>query len=132
MTDRIPSPSFRAWIESGELVFDDPQAYANQVRKLEGERVSLTLKKFRKGRSLNQNAWYWAILGILQEHCGYEDAEELHNGLKARFLRRHEDGPIATLASTAKLDTLQFSDYVEKVRQLAAELGCVLPDPGEF
>lgn len=132
MTDHLPIPSFRAWIEAKKLVLDDPDGFGALVAKLDGERVTLTLKKFRRGRSLNANAYYWAILAILQEFCGYEDAEELHNGLKAKFLVRHEDGPIATLASTARLDTMQFSDYVEKVRQLAAELGCVLPDPGEF
>ncbi len=101
MTDRIPAPSFRGWIESGDLVFDDPQAYADQIQKLEGERVSLTLKKFRKGRSLNQHRYYFACVGILAEFTGY-DAEELHNGLKSRFLVRHEDEKITTIASTTR------------------------------
>ncbi len=132
MTDRIPVPSFKGWIEAEHIVLDDREAFARQIKTLEGERVSLTLKKFRKGRSLKQNAWYWAgILPVLAEFLGYT-VEELHNGLKSRLLASHEDSPIPAVKSTAALDTMQFSDYLERVRQLAAELGCVLPDPGEF
>ncbi len=134
MTDRIPAPSFKGWIEAEHIVLDDREAFAQQIKRLEGERVSLTLKKFRKGRSMNQHRYYFAILRIFSEFCGYgsDEMEDLHNELKSRFLRRHEDGPIPTVASTTSLDTMQFSDYLERVRQLAAELGCVLPDPGEF
>ncbi len=132
MSDRPLAPIFHGRSEDGRLKLDDRQKFQELLQRLDGERISITVKKFRRGRSLRQNSWYWSgILPVLAEFCGYE-VEELHEGLKARFLKRHEDSPLPTVASTASLSTIEFSDYVERVRQLAAELGCNVPDPGDY
>lgn len=132
MSETSPAPTFHGRIEDGRIRLDERAKFAGLIQKLDGHEISISLKKFRRGRSSNQNGYYWAaVLPIFAEFLGYE-TDELHDGLKARFLRRHTDSPVMTIASTKTLDTAQFSDYVEQVRRLAAELGCVIPDPGEY
>ena len=50
--------------------------------------------------------------------------------MKMKFLRIHEDTDLPSVRSTAKLSTVEFAEYVEQVRRLAAEMGCYIPDPG--
>jgi len=89
------------------------------------------VSKERIPRTNQQNKWYWAcIVGIPAKHYGYT-ADEMHEAYKLLFLRRNEEGKPETIRSTTKLDTKQFSEYVEKCRRWAAEQGFYIPDPEE-
>lgn len=122
--------TFHGQIEEDHFVAADVGGWKRQLRSMNGARVTVRISKLRQPRSLDQNSYYWGcVVPMIGEYCGYPN-DEMHEALKFRFLKVGEDG-FERVLSTADLDTRQFSDYVERVRQLAAELGVVIPDPGE-
>ena len=71
------------------------------------------------------------MIPLLAEVAGYDD-EEMHAALKMRFLRNHVGADLPSVRSTSDLDTAEFTEYIERVRQLAAEFyGLLIPNPGE-
>ena len=69
-------------------------------------------------------------MALLAEHLGFEK-QELHEALKLKFLAINPDAPLPVARGTSDLNTAEFADYVERCRRLAAELGCIVPGPGE-
>ena len=131
MTDKAPLAIFHGHIEGGQMYLDRVEDYQRLIERLEGKQIDLRLGKRRKPRSLPQNAYYWGVvIALFAEALGYEP-EELHDALKIKFLTRRGESELPTVASTADLDTAEFTDYIERVRRLAAEHGCYIPDPGE-
>jgi hypothetical protein len=126
-------PIFRGIIKEGKIKFDDPSRYLVHLSNLEGQRFELTIEKERRGRTLNQNSYYWSvIIEILGNHFGYE-AEEMHEALKIKFLKKHEDTDLVTVGSTTKLSTKEFGEYLDKIMRWAAtEHQCYIPEAGEF
>lgn len=122
---------FRGKVEKGRISLDHPESFKALLARLEGKDIALRLARHQRARSLSQNSYYWGVVvPLLAESCGY-DNEEMHEALKWRFLERH-DGPMPTVRSTATLNTAEFSEYVDHCRRLAAEMGVVIPDPGEM
>lgn len=112
-----------------------------------GVRVDITEKKGR--RSLDQNALYWLWLTCVSEETGYTK-EDLHLMYRAKYLQRDEtyitkiiytelwekvkirinqfeifkglDEIINIISySTTEIDTKQFTDYMESIRDHAAQ-----------
>jgi hypothetical protein len=98
----------------------------------------IEIRKVRKSRSLDQNAWIWGVAyPAIAEALGYEphEIEELHYGLVAKWGGEHFDkrlGAMVPNKRSSKLTTKEFSDYMEwLVRFGAKECGGVvieLPD----
>lgn len=113
------------------------------VASAAGKRLVLTLKELKKSRSQSQNAYLWgvvypAIVAVFREHGNNVDAEDVHDFLKDRVgkLKQHFVTPAGEVltgpGSTAKLTTVEFEAYLEKVRVWAAEsLGTAIPLPNE-
>ncbi len=86
-------------------------------------------------RSLSQNAYMWVYLEIVAKETG-NMSEDLHYYFKSSLLPkvivkikgRKGVYEIEKLASTTKLDKLQFGEYLEKI---CAITGVPLPDPAE-
>lgn len=106
------------------------------------KRMVLTLKEQKRKRSLNQNAYYWAVVvqavtQMFREHGNYVDPEETHEFLKLRVGKLSRvivtpDGEVVkSLGSTAKLSKMEFKVYLEQVRTWAAQWGCLIPLPNE-
>lgn len=122
---------FRGQIEDGRFCLVDRAEFAKLKESLEGKPIEITLKRLRPARSGNQNAYYWGVvMALFADHCGYEP-QEMHEALKLRFLVVDPDAPLLVARSTTQLDTRQFTEYIEHVRQLAAEMGLYIPDPNE-
>ena len=101
---------------------------------LRGETIEVTLEKRRKRRTDSQNSYYWGVvIKMIADTCGYRTSEEyagIHSELKQKFLPK--SGRLQIAKSTSSLNTVEFSEYIEKVRQWAAEeLGIYIPDPSE-
>ncbi len=124
---------FRGIVKQGKVKLDAPEKYLVYLSGLEGQRVELTLKKERHSRTLSQNAYYWGVvIEILSEHFGYEP-DEMHEALKIKFLKKHEDSNLVTVSSTAKLSTEEFGEYLDKIMRWAAtEYQCYIPEAGEY
>lgn len=93
-------------------------------------------------RSNPQNRYYWGLVVPLIQK-GIKDMgteltkEETHEFLKARFnasdLVNKENGEVIQIPiSTTRLNKEQFSEYIGKIQQFAAEfLQIVIPDAGQ-
>lgn len=90
----------------------------------------ITIVQHRERRSPEQNALLWAIYSEIGKETGNE-AEDIHEAMKFRFLPpvQIEIGGeyIPVPPSSRKLDTKEFSEFVERVQAFAAsELGIVV------
>lgn len=97
------------------------------------------LKVYREIRSLPQNRLYWLWLGIIEYETG-NDKQYLHDIFREQFLG-FEDFEVTyphsdvkrRLKSTTGLDTLKFSEYLDKIK-LEINTGfpeITLPDPND-
>ncbi len=86
--------------------------------------------RFGAKRSLMQNNFLWAYYTFLIESCGLKDhgffcPEALHESLKAHFLSEKKmdkgEWKIIEDGSTATLNKVEFSEYMEKVDQFVQE-----------
>lgn len=110
---------------------DELERAAAVVRGLNPARQwRITIAQHRERRSPEQNALLWAIYGEIAKETG-NDAEDIHEAMKFRFLPpiQIEIGgeAIPVPPSSRKLDTHQFSQFVEQVQAFAAsELGIIV------
>ena len=125
------NPIFTAKIQRGKVVFDNVDLLNGYLISLEGKEVEVIVRRRKKSRSLPQNAYYFGVcIKLLCETTGYTD-DEMHIALKMMFLQ-DKTRKIPTLISTTSLTTVSFEEYLEKIRQWAAqELSCSIPLPNE-
>jgi hypothetical protein len=98
--------------------------------------VKVTCKRGK--RSIDQNALYWMWLTCIEQETGNEK-NDLHFHFKGEYLI-HLTKKINILGiekyrliSTSELDTLQFTQYLEKIQIFAnTELGINLPNPSDL
>jgi hypothetical protein len=83
-------------------------------------------EKVRAKRSLSQNAYYWALLEIFGIRTGYTP-DELHVDLKRSYKLIYTKNGKKYLRSTTSLDTKEFTDYIDWIKNTAAEQGIDLP-----
>ena len=124
-------PVFRAQIKTGIIIFDRPNEAYGYLQDLEGKYVEVVVRKERSERSNNQNKYYHGVVvKMLSDFTGY-DRDEVHEILKHEFLKKVNTGGFEYVKSTAKLSTVEFEEYLDKIKTWASMLGCVIPDPNE-
>jgi hypothetical protein len=123
---------FRATIENGKFNFSEPSKFRDHVAKFSGQEIAVSVTKWRKPRSDNQNSYYWGcVIELLSEHSGYTP-DEMHEALKQLFLT-DKTLQIPKVKSTTDLNTLEFEEFLSKVRIWASvELQCNIPFPREY
>ena len=129
-------------VHDGKLSNEKSSLIAARLRQLEGKRVVLSVKLWRRGRTLKQNSFLWKVVNPFIVEMAYESgrvttAEKIHEELKQRFgIKITELGldgePISYPKPTREYETIEMSDYVERVRAWCAELGWQLPFPREY
>ena len=128
-------------IRSGKLFIRRRRDFDQLVAQMrEGLEVELNVTRKRATRSLQANAYYWAgVMEGLSRHTGYT-VDEMHDICKAKFLPKklavcdgngEVHGEFVIGGSTRKLNTNEFYEYIEQIRQWAATLDCYIPDPNE-
>ena len=123
--------TFRGKVRDGQVRFNDRRSFDGFVRGLDGQEIEIRVCRLRTQRTLSQNAWYHGcIVPMLAEYCGYE-RDEMHEALKHKFLKQVDEHGFETTRSTRDLTTAEFTEYAEQCRRLAAQLGVVIPDPGQ-
>lgn len=126
-------------IEKGKLLIRSAKRMTEALSFWRDCEVTVTIERRHAIRSIKANKYYFGVcLRLLSEHTGYT-VDELHEWAKAKFLPKriliqdsdgivHDDTPIG--GTTTTLNRVQFYDYVEQIRQFAAEeLSVVIPDP---
>lgn len=94
--------------------------------------IVVEVKEWRRKRSTEQNARYWALVQRIAEATGH-DKSEIHDYLRLRFLPHRVikiGGKEAVVPmSTTELSVAEFGEYMEQVEAWAATtLGVALPD----
>lgn len=124
-------PKFIARVYKKSFHFKRQDVFEKYIDKFENHEVVVTVKKYYKGRSDNQNSLYWLWITHISNETGYE-IEELHSTFKAMFLV-DRSGKIPIVRSTTSLSTLEFMSYMEKIARRVAEIGIInLPNPDEW
>lgn len=125
------NPIFIGKIENSRLVLDNPERFTQYLSTLNKKIVRVIVEKIKKPRTRKENRYYWGVvIKLLCETTGYID-NEMHDALRMLFLR-DTDKKIPTLRSTTALTTIEFEEYLEKIRQWAMEkLNCYIPLPNE-
>ena len=112
-------------IENGKLRLNNRKKFDEFIVLQKAGVYEITVKKWRKKRSLDQNALYWMWLQIIAKDLGY-DTEELHSSFKSMFLTDRSK-KIPLVRSTTVLNKLEFAQYLKSIERQASELGIILP-----
>lgn len=127
-------------IQRGRLFIRNRYQFDESIRQLrEGAEVEIEVTRRRATRSQQQNSYYWSVVvQTLSDYTGFAP-DELHDLLKAKFIPKKLavcDGNGEVCAefvlggSTRKMNTIQFGEYMDSIRQWAAEtLNVVIPEP---
>lgn len=103
----------------------------------------VTIGKVRDNRSNAQNNYLWGVvypfIATGLREVGYPNItiDDAHDFCKHKFAQRnvvnHNTGEIINLpSSTAKMDVVQFSHYVDQIKAFAEEyLNIQIPQPNE-
>jgi hypothetical protein len=70
------------------------------------------------------------VVKLIAEFSGHTK-DEIHEEMKKHFLQ-NRSGNEPRVRSTSELSTLEFTEYVERCVQLGAEMGIIIPPPGEW
>ena len=134
------TPTFSGTIENNKIKIDAPGEFGLWCLSLEGKKVSVTVKKYRKPRSTgkshetgNQNGYYWMIvLPMSAKELGHS-VEEMHEVFTEMYapytMKKVGDTQVRCKIRSSQMDTLQFSEFTDAIVQKMAEMGCVIPDP---
>ena len=127
--------NFVGTVEQGKLRIDFPANYERWLMTLEGQRVTVEVKKFRKKRTIPQMRYYFGIvIEALLEPMGYrkDEKEKVHQIMKYKFLRTIDENGneyVPTLSEITKVDTVRMGEYIEQIKMFAAqELNTFIPD----
>lgn len=127
-------------VEAGRLQID-----RGELRKVlgqwEGKTVRVTVKRDRGTRTDKQNRYLWFAYHLIEKETG-QDADDIHEVAKARFLPKsvaicdgngEVRGEYVIGGSTTKLSTVEFADFVAKLREWGRDWFHVeIPEPGEM
>lgn len=132
-------PKFNVKVVGGRLI--ESTQFNDHVRTLFNGDYFLTIKpaKEREIRSNQQNKYYWSVpLKLFSEYTGYS-VEECHELCKYKLLltyhiinTKHGPNEIKLVKSTTMLNTVEFEEYLSKLREwLSIEFGVYVPTPNE-
>ena len=106
------------------------------VDVLDGKPYTVTIKRFHRPRSNDQNAKLHAMLRELAEHCGYSEREmkdyftaEFGPTMQVRIKAASLSGRTNRIPKGTSAYTVQeMAEMIEHVYRIGAEVGCVFTD----
>ncbi len=129
---------FVATVEKGELKHDFKERFKILLAKLEGQRVTVTVKKFHKTRTIPQLRYLRGyVVPITAAFMGYakQERDQCYAVLKSLFLKgldNHGREYIKSLSGSSKdpVNTKLMSDFTDHIRDMVAmEYGYEIKDP---
>ncbi|UHG93218.1 hypothetical protein [Spirosoma oryzicola] len=127
-------------IQSGKLNIVERGQFLDSLAAFPDCEIELTVKRLGRQRSSPQSRYYFGVVvplirDAMNDALGERlDKEEVHEWLKKEFNSREietSNGHFLTVAlSTRKMNTTDFTDYIERCRNWAATFfGIDIPDP---
>lgn len=101
---------------------------AEYIRTFAGLRIEVKIVQHRDKRSTAQNARLWALYTVAAKSLGYDTPEEIHEACAWKLLRLPDDERTGTPRRhrTPKLNTKEFTDYMDATERLLIEYGADL------
>lgn len=126
----------RATLVDGKLTEKDQQSLQVILSRFTGT-VAITVQDYKRIRSSKQNRAYWKLLEILADMHKDYSAPQYHEIFKCAFLPRAivkvGNREVEVIGTTKKLSTVQFSDYLERIRsEVAIQWQISLPEIEEI
>lgn len=123
-------PIFKGRVENGKFILNNREGFDRYLLTLNGE-VELKLGRDLGMRTDPQNKYLWGVVyRLIAQHTGHTD-DEIHGLMGVKFRKKQLDIGW-TIISTTKLNKQEFSEYIENIKQWAAEeLGLYIPDSDE-
>lgn len=142
---KISNHLFYGRLVNGKVVPSNRKVFDQTLAQYEDGPIVIEIKREKKIRSLEQNNFYWGVvLKTISIETGHHESE-LHDLFKQylpkKFLvfkrnRNPENGQfvtpyektVAIAKSTTELSTVEFSEYVERIRSKMADFGIIIPE----
>ena len=120
------------------ILIDDQRRF-NAIEYIKQHNINkplqVDIKPYKKNRSNSQNNLYHMWKKIIADETG-ETEEELHKKLKVRFIgvveSECEGVTLTEPISTTTLDTVAFSQFLNKIEGLGHFLNINLPIPDDY
>lgn len=114
-------------IEKGKFIPDNPAAFVKAFLRKDGTRMEVTAKKVVPRRSLNANAYWWAVvIPMFMEESGIRNKYEMHRTLLIALGQYEEKQfggkTIQEAYETHEMDVEMFADLIDQAGQLFAEM----------
>ena len=134
------NPIFTAKVEKNRLVFDEPDNLSLWLGQFIEKTVEVIIRKKLKIRSTgkqdeegNQNGYYWSVvIPLSAKELGYQ-MNEMHEIFTQQFApticKTFGKTNVQVKIRSSEMNTFQFTEYVEAIRQTMAEMGVLIPDP---
>lgn len=131
-----------AHIRNRRLFIEERRRFDEAVSRLDDRwDYEIAVRRLYANRSQQANRFYWGVVvAVLSEYTGFTP-DEMHDWLKMKFIPKklavcdgngEVQGEFVMGGSTRKMNTAQFTDYIETIRAWAAsELDVQIPDPNE-
>ena len=122
---------FKFQVIDGRIEYLNRPLMIQFMKGLKDGKYALTLEKDHPRRTSSENRYYWGVvLKLISESTGYTP-EECHAIFKDMFNSYEKNGRRFS-KSTTKLKTVEFENYLEKIRRFAAtDLLIYIPNPNE-
>ena len=105
-----------------------------RIQALNIENVwEVSIKPYKRNRSIEQNNLYWKWLTIIANDTGYT-TDEMHEEMMRQHLTPHcvnTPSGVVDVYSTKKLKVKEMTAYLEAIGMTAARMGIALPRPDE-
>lgn len=89
----------------------------------------VVIRERKAQRSTRANSRYWGLLTAGAKELGYDDVEELHEGIALKLLPLPQLVPgIARRRRTPSLNTKEFAEYQDAAERLLRQMGCDLEE----
>lgn len=122
--------------QGGEVFHEDRlmQDIKMRLRLLRNGDYTVQIKRKQNLRSLPQNKLYHLWLRVIEEETG-NSSSDLHELFKLKFLAPQTKvvmgEEIEAMPSTTTLSTIEFTEYLDKIKAFMADYGLHLPMPDE-
>ncbi len=127
------TPILLASLHGHGLRFEDPPAARRYLSTLAGQPLEVIIRKRRTQRTIDQNAYWWAVpVRLLADHCGYSD-DQMHYALLGECFG-YTVGPtgkhVPNKPASSKLTVDEFTRLIEWVLVWGpTEMGVEIPAP---
>ena len=120
--------------KKGQIPKAASEAIRNELLSFANKKVTITVEKYFKQRSGQQNRYLFGVAyKLISDHTGYT-IDEVHDLMAKKFIGEKEIKigklKVTTHETSTKLSTTDFMGYIASIQKFAAEeLDVFIPDP---